>query len=63
MYVITDSQAVSLMNRINDIWEVPTDQCNFMDYVAATQRLLGALNIVLGPDNYCSERKGNNFEL
>ena len=61
MYRISDEQMISIMNRVNDVWEVPTDQSGFIEYVAATQRLLGSLNMLFSPDNYVSERNGDEF--
>lgn len=52
MWVLTDEEMVSLQNRMNDLWETDTRPRAHDEYIAAANRLIGALNTLMTPQHY-----------
>ena len=57
MWTFSNEQAILLMNRMNDLWEVPTDEEHHLEFVATAQRLLGSLNMLFSPENFKKSKK------
>lgn len=45
MWKFKDEDVVALQNRASDLWEEPTRKSNHNEYIAAANRLLGALEM------------------
>ena len=52
MWVLTDEEMISLQNRMNDLWETDTRPRAHGEYIAAANRLIGALNTLMTPQHY-----------
>jgi len=52
MWIFTDEEIIKLQNRINDVWEESTDAVNYDRFTAATERLLGSLDMLMSIDHY-----------
>ena len=57
MWAFMDEEIVKLQNRINDVWEESTNEDNYDRFTAATERLLGALDMLISVDHYYRNTK------